>query len=198
MTSSGLEALDASLAATDVWLGEVGAGLGQDRQHSFHALLAVLTVLRDCLSARHAAMLAGGLPLVVRGLFYTGYHPENAPLPLRTQEEFVTLVAKRFGNIGPIKPRAASMVVLRVLERRVSANLLAEVKDALQPGIRALFRADSENRQASQPLHADRTHADRPPADREGVSASESPSRDWGSALSGQEEDPHIRPDRLS
>lgn len=186
--ASGPEALDASLAATDVWLGEVGAGLGQDRQHSFHALLAALTALRDCLPARQTARLADGLPLVVRGLFYTGYHPENAPLPLRTQDEFVTLVAKRFGNIGPIRPRAASIAVLRVLERRLNPALLAEVKDALQPGIRALFRTDGQDRQASS----------RPHAGRDSVPAVESPSRDWGSALSGQEQNPRIRPDRLS
>lgn len=199
--TTGLEALDSSLETTNLWLSEIGASIGQDRRHSLHALLAVLTALRDCLPARQAVRLAADLPLLVRGLFYTGYHPEARPQPLRKQEEFVTLVAKRIGNIGPVSPRMTSSAVFRVLQRHLPPPLSAQVRDALPPEIRALFQTGPEgaqpgDRREAAPSAADHTRRDHTARDH--AMAGESASRDWGVAQSGQDDDPHIRPDRLS
>ena len=190
--TTGLEDLETSLQVTNDWLREVGTALGVDRQHSLHALRAVLTTLRDRLPARQSARLAAELPLLVRGLFYESYQPDDVPLPLRTQEEFVTLVARRFGNIGPVSPRAASINVLRVLRHHLSYPLLETVKDSLPTEIRALFRTEPEISDAGP-------HRDMSP-NRTGLrepAPGDSASRDWGTALSGQEHDPRIRPDRL-
>ena len=198
--TTGLEALNSSLEHTNEWLSEIGGSLGQDRQHSLHALLAVLTALRDCLPARQAARLSADLPLPVRGLFYTGYHPEERPLPLRTQEEFVTLVAKRFGNIGPVSPRTSSIAVFGVLQRHLPAPLIALVKEALPPEIRALFQATPEGMGPGAHRDTARSTPDqtRRALERAAAATGDSASRDWGAAQSGQNGDPHIRPDRLA
>lgn len=188
MSTTGLDDFDKTLEASHAWLIEIGEAIGPDTQRCYHALRAVLTTLRDRLPIDQSALLAAELPLLIRGVFYDGFRPADVPLPLRRQDEFVTLVAKRFGNIGPVSPRASTIAVFRVLQRHLSRPLLATLKTSLPQEIRALFQPEPA-------ADAPGPHRDDAPSRS---ATGESPSRDWGTALSGQESDPHIRPDKLS
>lgn len=188
MTTSGLDVFDKTLQSTHTWLNEIGEALGPDKQRSYHALHAVLTSLRDRLTVEQSAKLAAELPLLVRGIFYDGFRPTDVPLTLRSQAEFVTLVASRFGNIGPVNPRASCLAVFNVLQRHLSPPLIEKVKASLPQEIRALFQTEADGRGPG-------THRD---ASRNRSAGGESSVRDWGAAISGQERHPHIRPDRLS
>lgn len=188
MTATGLDVFDKTLQSTHAWLNEIGEALGPDKQRSYHALRAVLTSLRDRLTVEQSAKLAAELPLLVRGIFYDGFRPTDAPLPLRSQQEFVTLVASRFGNIGPVNPRASCIAVFRVLQRHLSRPMIDKVKASLPQEIRALFQTEAEG--AGPGAHRD--------AGRNRSAGGESSVRDWGAAISGQERHPHIRPDKLS
>jgi len=188
MSTTGLEVFDKTLQTTHTWLNEIGEILGPDKQRCYHALRAVLTTLRDRLPVDQAAHLAAELPLLVRGIFYDGYRPADTPMTLRTQAEFVSLVAKRFGNIGPVNPRASCIAVFSVLQRHLPRPMIEKVKDSLSQEIRVLFQPEPEN--VGPGPHRD--------ASRSRSAEGDSASRDWGTAISGQEQDPHIRPDRLS
>lgn len=198
MTATGLDVFDKTLQSTHAWLNEIGEALGPDKQRSYHALRAVLTSLRDRLTVEQSAKLAAELPLLVRGIFYDGFRPTDAPLPLRSQQEFVTLVASRFGNIGPVNPRASCIAVFGVLQRHLSRPMIDKVKASLPQEIRALFQTEAEG--AGPGPHRDDSlgpgaHRD---AGRNRSAGGESSVRDWGAAISGQERHPHIRPDKLS
>lgn len=201
MSAPEPKALDTALPSANAWLGEIGEIIGADRHHSYHALRAVLTALRDALTLEQSARLADALPLLVRGIFYEGYRPADVPLRLQKQEEFVTLVAKRFGNIGPVSPRTSTIAVFRVLRRYLPPPMIAQVWDALPQEIRVLFQAGLEDaRPGAQPsAHRDtaRNTADQDRTAQGRSATSDSVSRDWGAALSGQDDDPHILPDRL-
>ena len=193
MSATGLEVFDKTLQTTHTWLKEIGEILGPDKQRCYHALRAVLTSLRDRLTVDQAAHLAAELPILVRGIYYDGYRPADVPLPLRKQDEFVTLVAKRFGNIGPVSPRTSTIAVFGVLQRHLPQPMIEKVKDALPAEIRVLFQVEPEGGRAG--AHRDATQ------DRAGQSRAatgDSVSRDWGAAQSGQDDDPHIRPDKLT
>ncbi|WP_197496500.1 DUF2267 domain-containing protein [Mycobacterium sp. 1274761.0] len=45
------------------------------RTHSYAALRAVLHALRDRLPVNEAAQLGAQLPMLVRGIYYTGWNP---------------------------------------------------------------------------------------------------------------------------
>lgn len=188
MSATGLEVFDKTLQSTHVWLNEIGETIGPDKQRCYHALRAVLTSLRDRLPVDQSAHLAAELPILVRGIFYDGFRPAAVPLPLRSQEEFVTLVASRFGNIGPVSPRTSTIAVFRVLQRHLPQPMIRKIKDSLPEELRALFQTEPEHT---------RHHPHRDTAESRSATG-DSISRDWGTAISGQEENPRIRPDRLS
>lgn len=139
MTTTGLEIFDKTLQTTHIWLNEIGERIGPDKHRCYEALRAVLQTLRDRLPVTEAAQLSAELPLLVRGIFYEGYRPSTQPVKLGTQDEFVTKVAERLGQIRPMNPRDATKAVFEVLERHVSAGEIDEVRQALPRDIRVLF-----------------------------------------------------------
>lgn len=73
-----------------IWLKDMMHELGTDDPRlAYHALSAALHALRDRLGVNEAAQLAAQLPLLVRGLFYEGWHPASTPVRLRRPEEIL-------------------------------------------------------------------------------------------------------------
>jgi uncharacterized protein (DUF2267 family) len=67
MSATGLDVFDRTLQITHVWLDDIMAELGPDRQRAYHALRAVLHALRDRLPlnlAAHPRLLILALPEV--------------------------------------------------------------------------------------------------------------------------------------
>lgn len=202
MSATGLEVFDKTIHSTHTWLNEIGETIGPDKQRCYHALRAVLTSLRDRLTIEQSAHLAAELPLLVRGIYYEGFRPADLPLPLRSQDQFVTLVASRFGNIGPVNPHASTIAVFRVLQRHLPRPMVEKVKDALPKEIRALFQDEAHD--ASPDTHRDvarsrasQSHADQSRTAQNRPVAGDSVTRDWGPAPSAQEDGSPIRSDKL-
>ena len=67
-----------AMEKADVWIKGMMRELGTDEPaHAYRALGALLQALRDRLGVNEAAQLAAQLPLLVRGLFYEGWHPAS-------------------------------------------------------------------------------------------------------------------------
>lgn len=139
MTQATIPALEHSVSLTNIWLNDVNEELGwHDKQRAYHALRAVLHALRDRLTVNDASHLAAQLPMVVRGLFYEGYHPHGKPTDERRRNEFLARVAAQCGdedrNHGTV-----TRAVLRVLARHVTPGVVDKLKALLPPEIRALW-----------------------------------------------------------
>ena len=117
-----------------VWVKDMMAELGiKDARKGLHALRAGLHALRDRLSVDEAAQLSAQLPLIVRGLFYEGWHPRGKPLRIRRRADFLKLVRAKY---APRTDAAADDIVtalFRVLNRHVTGGELANVMLSL-PG----------------------------------------------------------------
>ena len=60
------------------WLDDLMARLGwHDRQRTYVALAAALHALRDALPQEAAIDVGNQLPVLVRGLYYDGWHPRG-------------------------------------------------------------------------------------------------------------------------
>jgi uncharacterized protein (DUF2267 family) len=94
MSATGLDVFDKTLQTTNIWLDELMADIGPDRQVAWHVLGAVLRTIRDRVPGPLAAHLGAQLPLLVRGAFYDGYRPQSEPLSLRDQEAFWLMSAR--------------------------------------------------------------------------------------------------------
>jgi uncharacterized protein (DUF2267 family) len=144
MATTGLDVFDKTLQTTNIWLDEIMAELGPDRQTAWHALGAVLRPLRDRLPLELAAHLGAQLPLLVRGLYYDQWHPSRQPDRLRTLDEFLGRVKDGLQGIRPVNSRDATRAVFRTIFRHVDPGQVRKVIDALPDELRALWLASFE------------------------------------------------------
>jgi uncharacterized protein (DUF2267 family) len=139
MSATGLDVFDKTLQTTHTWLDEIMAKLGPDRQVAWHALGAVLRVLRDRLPLGLAAHLGAQLPLLVRGLYYDQWRPSEQALKLRSVDEFLAKVSDGLANIRPVNSEEATCLVFQVLNRHVDPGQVAKVREALPEDVRRLW-----------------------------------------------------------
>jgi uncharacterized protein (DUF2267 family) len=79
MSATGLDVFDKTLQTTNIWLDEIAATLGSDRQVAWKVLSVVLHKLRDRLPVELSAHLSAELPLLVRGVYYDQFEPAKQP-----------------------------------------------------------------------------------------------------------------------
>ena len=141
MSATGIKTFDSTLQTTNIWLDEIMEELHcNDRQKAYQALRAVLQTLRDRLTIDEASDLAAQLPLLVRGIFYEGWHPANKPLKERTLEEFLSHVAERFGR-DTEDPQRITQAVFEVLSAHITGGEIEHVKSSLPSAVRQLWAA---------------------------------------------------------
>ncbi|WP_149537485.1 DUF2267 domain-containing protein [Siccirubricoccus phaeus] len=140
MASAGLDVFDKTLQTTNIWLDEIMADLGPDRQVAWHALGAVLRTLRDRVPLDLAAHLGAQLPLLVRGLYYDQWQPAGQPERARTLDEFLGRVGDGLRGIRPVNARDAAQAVFRTLTCHLDPGQTRKVIDALPEEVRALWR----------------------------------------------------------
>jgi uncharacterized protein (DUF2267 family) len=148
MSATGLEVFDKSIQTTNIWLDEIMAEIGPDRQIAWHVLSVVLRTLRDRIPLGLAAHFGSQLPLVVRGTFYDQYSPFVEPLKLRTQDEFCAYVEDRIRDIRPVNPRNAIIAVFNVLSRHIPRGQSEKVRDALPDEVKVLWKLDEAMEQS--------------------------------------------------
>lgn len=141
MSATGLKVFDTTIQTTNIWLDDIMEELGWDDRHrALHALRAVLHTLRDHLVVDEVAQLSAQLPLLVRGIFFEGWHPAHKPVRERTRDEFVAHVSESFAlDWSGTHPRDITMSVLAVLEKHVSGGESLSLKFVLPAGIRELL-----------------------------------------------------------
>lgn len=139
MSATGLEVFDKTLQETNIWLKELMEELGPDRQRAYHALRAVLHALRDRLTVEHAAHLSAQMPMLVRGIFFEGWHPAHKPNPERSRDEFLEHIQSNMYGIEPMNSEAAARAVFGVIERHVTGGEVRHVKESLPKALRGLW-----------------------------------------------------------
>lgn len=134
--------LDTSLQRTHEWLHEIGNELGFDNERAAYAALrATLHAVRDRLPAELVAHLGAELPLLVRGIYYDGWHPSDARLKAAHDEDLLDSIGgELLGHDELEDVEAVAGAVLRVIERRVAPGQIAHVLDAMPENTRRLWR----------------------------------------------------------
>lgn len=142
MSATGLKVFDSTVQTTNIWLDEVMLELGwDDRQKAYHALRSVLQTLRDRLSIDEAVQLSAQLPLLVRGVFFEGWHPSHTPVKERHWDQFVAHVSESFALDTEVDPTKITRAVLKVLCRHVAGGEAESLKRVLPAEIRDLLPA---------------------------------------------------------
>lgn len=100
------------------------------RNLSYAALRAVLHTLRDRLIVEETAHFAAQLPMLIRGVYYTGWDPSRVPVKMH-REEFFARVRREFpyeveGGMEPLVD-----TVLESLRLHITDGEWQEVKSML-------------------------------------------------------------------
>lgn len=142
VSAHGLAVFDDTMHTTNTWLKELMEQLHyESRQDAYRALRETLHALRDHLPAETVVSLAAQLPLLIRGVYYEGWRLNGAQEADRSEEHFVGLIAPHFHQTkGQRDPREIIAAVFALLETKVSAGEIAQVKNCLPAKIRALWR----------------------------------------------------------
>jgi uncharacterized protein (DUF2267 family) len=138
MSATGLAVFDETVQKTNTWLKEIALDLGADRRRAYQVLRAVLHGLRDRLTIGEAAQLGDQLPMLVRGIYYEGWHPAGKREKIRSRKEFLARLSTHLAP-SPIEPEDAVRAVFQVLKEHVAPGEISDVMQELPQDIRALW-----------------------------------------------------------
>ncbi|MBY5445812.1 DUF2267 domain-containing protein [Rhizobium leguminosarum] len=139
MSASGVAVFDKTLQTTNMWLDDLMANQGPDRQLAWHVLGAVLHTLRDRLPIDLAAHLSAQLPLLVRGAYYDRYDPSKQPVRSRSLDEFLEQVNEELSSTRPVDAKEAVRSVFRVLSHYIDPGEVRKVRHGLPAEVQALW-----------------------------------------------------------
>jgi uncharacterized protein (DUF2267 family) len=146
MSQTSLTPFESTLQTTNIWLNDIRERLGGwwDQHRAYHALRAVLHALRDRLPVDQVAALAAQLPMLIRGIFYEGWHPHGKPIKERHKEAFLAYIAAEYGEDSHVDLESVVKAVFEVVSKHVSSGEIESVKQSLPVEIRSLWTQSSE------------------------------------------------------
>jgi uncharacterized protein (DUF2267 family) len=139
MSESHIAVLDHTVQETNIWLKAIAEQLHfHDRHHAYNALRAVLHALRDRLPPEVAVHLGAQFPMLVRGIYYEGWHMAGKPTKDRSVQEFASHVQSGLPPQFPMDPLTVAQGVLEILWEKLDPGEFAKLKNHLPEQLRSL------------------------------------------------------------
>lgn len=144
--TTGLPVFDTSVQETNLWLKHTMGQLHrEDRHAAYLALRAVLHALRDRLGPENAVHLGAQLPLLIRGVYYEGWHLAGTPTRERSPAEFVDSVRHQLPRDSGIDAHLATRAVLAVLWEKLDPGEVAKIQRILPQELEALWPPEARH-----------------------------------------------------
>lgn len=129
---------DHAMFKTREWLKDVETELGLNNlNEAYRAVRAVLHAVRDRLPVNEAAEFAAQLPVLMMGMYYSGWTPKNKPEKMRTLNEFLDRVHKEMPK--GMDPLRVTRGVIRVLESHISPGEMEGVRRNFPEDIKEIW-----------------------------------------------------------
>jgi uncharacterized protein (DUF2267 family) len=139
MSESHVAVLDHTVQETNVWLKAIAKQLHfDDRHHAYNALRAVLHALRDRLPPEVAVHLGAQFPMLVRGIYYEGWHMAGKPTKDRSVQEFASHVQAGLPPQFPMDPLTVTQGVLEILWEKLDPGEFEKLRNHLPQPLRSL------------------------------------------------------------
>ena len=136
----GIQALDAAIQATDNWISALMRRLGwQDREKVYLALVVTLHALRDSLPRDEAAYIGAQLPVLLRGLYFEGWHPASHIPRAKTRSAFLERIQEGVHRDPGIDAEQVAHAVFLLLVERLPAGELEDAKAATPQALRMFW-----------------------------------------------------------
>lgn len=140
MSAQDLKVIDHSVQLTHEWINDMAGRLGWVSKRSALRLLRVtLHAIRDHLQVAEVAHLSAQLPLMIRGIYFDGWSPERTPFKDRHAYEFIGSISGSLDDTEEFRGREDIICVFDLLNARISAGEIEDVRANLPNEIRALW-----------------------------------------------------------
>ena len=135
-----IDELTRAVSETGTWVDDMAKRLTwHDRDKAYGALVATLHALRDSLPWDDAVRLGAHFPILLRGLFYEGWHPTSHSLPQKTREEFFERIHASLHHDPGVDPELLARALLALLASRVPEADLEEITMATPKQLHGLW-----------------------------------------------------------
>jgi uncharacterized protein (DUF2267 family) len=129
-----------TLARTAEYVEGVARCMGStDMERSFQILRAVLHALRDRLPPEEAVHLGANLPMLLRGLYYEGWHIGSKPERYRHREQFLARVAKDLPGFDHAQLSRAAIAVFSMLDQHIGGEIVPRIRHCLPAELRDMW-----------------------------------------------------------
>jgi uncharacterized protein (DUF2267 family) len=147
--------IDHAADSAQLWLRAIAAQLDDDLRTAYHALRAVLHIMRDRLPLPDAVGLGAQLPLLIRGIYYEDWSPHATPPRARHVEEFLGLIERSMVDASTkLEPQQIVGAVCDQLRAHLAPGDLDRVLTAMPPGLRLLLTTAIKSRSSFPPPQA--------------------------------------------
>ncbi|MBZ0148563.1 MAG: DUF2267 domain-containing protein [Pseudorhodoplanes sp.] len=141
MSTQGLESIDHTVQLTHSWINELDQELAwNDKSRSYRLLRAVLHGVRDWLRPDESADFAAQLPTLLRGVYYEQWRPATTPVTERSRAAFIDRIDRAFAKDPIMVTEEAVSIAFSVLNKKISAGEIEDVRSALPADLRALWQ----------------------------------------------------------
>ncbi|MET8911980.1 DUF2267 domain-containing protein [Micromonospora sp. NPDC004551] len=133
MAEQMISAFESSLDKTNVMLKEIESAYGwpkEQRNQSYAAMRTVLHLLRDRMPVGQSVEFAQQLPVLLRGVYFDGWQPENVPIKLN-RDDFLYEARQGFPYDVEGGTERVVQVVLDTLRKHVTQGEWEDVKSAM-------------------------------------------------------------------
>ncbi|RVC61951.1 DUF2267 domain-containing protein [Mesorhizobium sp.] len=139
MIHTSTASLTHSAEQAQQWVSELARDLGWNERNAYRFLKSVLHTLRDWLSPEEMADLSAQLPTLIRGVYFEGWKPSDAPVSERKKRDFVISVRDSFGYEPGVDIDTAIKAVFKLLDRHISHGEIVQVRNSMKTSLRHLW-----------------------------------------------------------
>jgi uncharacterized protein (DUF2267 family) len=170
MGRTGLAVFDRTIQESNRWLKSLMKRLDtSDRDYAYKVLKATLHALRDRIGPETAVHLSAQLPILIRGVYFEGWHPAGTPTRERRLEDFLQRVREEIDLRGPAED--AVKAVFMVIWENIDQGEVAKLIRVFPAPLRALWQAPARPAGRDRRSGAERQGAPRRRSDGEGGEA---------------------------
>ncbi|MGB2572388.1 DUF2267 domain-containing protein [Micromonospora citrea] len=134
-------AFETSMDKTNLILKDIEQAYGwpkAQRNQSYAALRTVLHLLRDRMTVQESAEFAAQLPVLVRGIYFDGWQPDNVPIKLN-RDDFLYEVRQGFPYDVEGGPERVTQVVLDTLRRHITQGEWDDVRSTMPKDLQQMI-----------------------------------------------------------
>jgi uncharacterized protein (DUF2267 family) len=139
---TGIKTLNTAVETTEEWISALMARLAwHDKERTCLALLAALHALRDALPRDEAGYLGVQLPVLLRGLYFEGWHPASHLQRAKSRSAFVERIQEGVHRDPGINAEAVAHAVFALLAERLPLGEVENAKAATPEPLRMFWPA---------------------------------------------------------